>query len=154
MPQDRENHTEKRMSLAQQISRMTQLYNLIDVWRRFHLENNQYTYRGNQKNNPKSRLDRIYISDNWLHQIHSAQICPGLQTTQDSPSIYCHPRKKQRPPFWRFRNTLLNDKYFVDCITTVIKYYTTLSNEGQNIHEVWDAMKQEIQLQARRYDDN
>jgi exonuclease III len=75
-PQDRENHTEKRTSLAQQISRMTQLYNLIDVWRRFHPESNQYTYSGNQKTNPKSRLDRIYISDNWLHKIHSAHICP------------------------------------------------------------------------------
>jgi hypothetical protein len=55
---------------------MTQLYNLIDVWRRFHPESNLDTYRGNQKTNPKSRLDRIYISYNWLHQIHSTQICP------------------------------------------------------------------------------
>ncbi|PNF31835.1 hypothetical protein B7P43_G08917 [Cryptotermes secundus] len=29
-----------------------------------------------------------------------------------------------------------------------------LSNEGNNMHEVWEEMKQEIQLQADRYDDN
>jgi exonuclease III len=47
-PQDRQNHTEKRTALAQLISRMIQMYNLIDVWRRLHPASNQYTYRGNQ----------------------------------------------------------------------------------------------------------
>jgi hypothetical protein len=52
---------------------------MIDVWRRFHPDSNQFTYWGNQATKPKSRLDRIYISENWLHQKHSAQICPWFK---------------------------------------------------------------------------
>jgi hypothetical protein len=60
--------------------------------------------------------------------------------------------KKKRPAFWRFRHTLLNDKYLVDIIKTIIKYYTTLANGGKDIREAWNGMKLEIRLQARRYD--
>jgi exonuclease III len=75
-PEDRENHIEKRTTLAQIISKTTQMYNLIDVWRRNYPESKQYTYSKNQPNHPKSRLDRIYISKQWIHQTHSPQICP------------------------------------------------------------------------------
>jgi hypothetical protein len=39
-------------------------------------------------------------------------------------------------------------------MTTIIKYYTTLIFEGRNILELWDEMKQEIRLQAQRYEDH
>jgi exonuclease III len=75
-PQDRKNHTEKRTALAQLVSRTIQMYNLINIWRRLHPESNQYTYHGNQSTHPKSRLDRVYISKQWIHQTHYPQICP------------------------------------------------------------------------------
>jgi Mlc titration factor MtfA (ptsG expression regulator) len=39
-------------------------------------------------------------------------------------------------------------------MTTIIKYYTTLANEGRKILGLWDEMKQEIPLQAQRYEDH
>jgi hypothetical protein len=39
-------------------------------------------------------------------------------------------------------------------MTTIIKYYMTLANKGRNILELWDEMKQEIWLQAQRYEDH
>jgi hypothetical protein len=39
-------------------------------------------------------------------------------------------------------------------MTTIIKHYTTLALEGRHILELWDEMKQEIQLQAQRHEDH
>jgi exonuclease III len=150
---DREHHSEKRTTLAQQLENIMSTHKMVDVWRRFHPDSNQFTYRGNQATHPKSRLDRIYISENGLHQTHTAKICPVFADHAGLSLDILPLKHKQRPAFWRFRNTLLNDKHFVDFILTIINYYTQLANEGQNIHEVWDKMKQEIQLQARRYDE-
>jgi hypothetical protein len=36
----------------------------------------------------------------------------------------------------------------------IIKYYTTLANEGENVLVLWDEMKQEIRLQAQRHEDH
>jgi exonuclease III len=82
---DRENHTEKRTLLAQELENLTHTHKMIDVWKRFHPDSNQFTYRGNQTTKPKSRMDRIYISENWLHQRHSAQICPWFSLNIPPP---------------------------------------------------------------------
>jgi hypothetical protein len=39
-------------------------------------------------------------------------------------------------------------------MTTITKLYTTSANEGENILELWDETKQEIRLQAQRYEDH
>jgi exonuclease III len=71
---DIENHMEKRTALAKQLENLTRTHKIIDVLRRFHPDSNKFTYRGNQANKPRSRLDRVFISKSWLHQTHSAQI--------------------------------------------------------------------------------
>jgi exonuclease III len=153
-PQDRENHTEKRTALAQLISRTTQMYNLIDVWRRTHPESNQYTYRGNQPTHPKSRLDRIYISKQWIHQTHSPQICPTFADHAGLSLNLTPPQRKQRPTLWRFQNQLLNDNSLIDIITTIIKYYVATATEKEDIQQLWDDMKREIKLQTQRYEEH
>jgi exonuclease III len=151
---DRKHHREKRTQLAQQLENLTHTHKTIDVWRRFHPDSNQFTYQGNQATKPKSRLDRIYVSENWLHQTHSAQICPWFADHAGLSLNILPSTEKQRPAFWRFKNTLLNDRSFTDYMTTIIKHYTTLALEGKNIIELWDEMKQEIQLQAQRHEDH
>jgi exonuclease III len=67
--QDTENHTEKRTVLAQQITALMGVYKLTDMWRRIHPDSKQFTYSGKQASNPKSRLDRLYIPEQWLHLV-------------------------------------------------------------------------------------
>jgi hypothetical protein len=153
-PQDRQNHTEKRTALAQQISTAIQIYNLIDVWRRLHPESNQYTYRGNQSTHPKSRLDRIHISKQWIHQTHSPQICPPFADHAGFSINLVPLQRKQRSTLWRFKNQLLNDNALNDIITTIIKYYAAAAMGKGNIQQVWDDMKQELRLQIQIYEEH
>jgi hypothetical protein len=153
-PQDRENHAEKRTALAQLISTTTQMYNLIDVWRRTHPESNQYTYRGNQPTHPKSSLYRIYISKQWIHQTHSPQIYPPFADHAGLPLNLTPLQKKRRPTLWIFQNQLLNDNSLIDIITTIIKYYVAAATEKEDIQQLWDDMKREIKLQTQRYEEH
>jgi exonuclease III len=155
MPQDRKNHLEKRNALAQQIGKATTTHSLVDVWRRSHPNSKQYTYRGNQSTQPQSRLDRIYITEQWAHQTHSAQICPyfadhaGLTVVITPP-----PPHKQSPRIWRFQNRLLNDQEFIDIMKNIINHYTTTVMQDGSIQQHWDAMKQEIKITVQRYEEH
>jgi hypothetical protein len=126
---------------------------MIGIWRKLRPERRQFAYRGNQETNPKSRLDRIYIPENWLRQIISAQICPYFADHARILSNILPPTKPHRAAFWRFRNTPLKKKYFTDFVTTIIQYYSASDIESENILGLWDEMKEEIRLQAQIYDD-
>jgi hypothetical protein len=99
-----------------------------------------------------------------LYNIYFRKLAPPNTLRSDIPLIRrsCRTlpqyttihKKKQRPAFWRFRNTLLDDKSLTDFMTTIIKYYTILTFERRSILELWDEMKQEIPLQAERYEDH
>jgi exonuclease III len=152
--QDRENHEEKRKALAQQIGKLLKIHNMVDVWRSFHPESNQFTYLGNQTTHPKSRLDRFYISKHCLHQTHSVHICPYFADHAGLSLNIITPSEKHRPAFWRFRNKHLNDPFFNDIATALIQYYTALATEQEDILHVWDKMKQEIKLQTQRFEEH
>jgi hypothetical protein len=152
--QDRENHTEKRTVLAQQITALIGVYKLTDVWRRLHPDSNQFTYSGTQANNPKSRLDRLYISEQWLHLVASANICPYFADHAAVSLNIPSPVRPRCAAYWRLKNTLLNDKTLTSYIKTIIQYYSTSGTGSQNILAAWDDMKQEIRLQIQRYEDH
>jgi hypothetical protein len=96
---------------------------MIEVWKVFHPDSTQFTYRGTQATNPKLRLYGIYLSKNWLHQTKSIKMCPYF-VDHAGLSINILPLKeKQRPAVWRFRNTLLDEKSLIEYMTAIIQYY-------------------------------
>jgi hypothetical protein len=85
----------------------------------FHPDSTQVTYRGNQTTNPKSRLDRIHISKNWLQQTNSIQICPYFVDHAGFSLNVLPFKKKQSSAVWRFRKTFLNDKSLIGFMTAI-----------------------------------
>jgi hypothetical protein len=57
--------------------------------------------------------------------------------------------KAHRAAFWRFRNTVLNDKSSIDFMTTVIQYYFSLAIEGENILYIWGEWNKESDYKHR-----
>jgi exonuclease III len=143
--QDRVNHIGGRTALAQQINILICTRKMIDIWRRFHPDSKHFTYRGNQATSPKSRLDRIRISENWLHQTNSVQICPyfadhaGYTPIHES-ARYSFLETQKHAPQW----------HISDFMITIIQYYSLLAIEDENIIDLSYEMEQEIRLQARR----
>lgn len=96
---------------------------MIDTWRKLQPENNEFTYRGNQVNKPKCKLDRIW------------KLPPPNQLRSDMP-ILCASRKSPSKYIPTHGNTLLKNKYVIDFMTKVIQCYSALATEGENIHHL------------------
>jgi hypothetical protein len=79
---------------------------MIDLWRRFHPDSNQFTYRGYQ-----DWTEYIFQKTDSTKHI-PLRYAPGSQMMQDCPQ-YTISHKETRPVFRGFRNTLLNDKFFI-----------------------------------------
>jgi hypothetical protein len=108
----------------------------------------------NQAASPKSRLDRIHIYENRLHQTKSSQICPYFVDHAGLSLNILPPTKAHRAAFWRFRSALLNHKSLIDFVITIIQFYSSLAIGGENILDLWDEIKQKMRLQAQRYEDH
>jgi hypothetical protein len=71
---------------------------------------------GIKASSQKSRLDSIYISENWLHGTISSQIRPYFVDHAILSLNVLPPTKVHHAAFWRFRNSLLNEKSLFDFI--------------------------------------
>jgi hypothetical protein len=150
--QDRQNCTEHRKLLAQQIIHLTLENKLVDIWRYFNPDSKQFTYKGKQTKAPLSRLDRFYISENCKHLDKSANIGPTFADYAAVTLNILPTSTKHRQAYWGIKNALLNDKVLVKCIETIINYYYTIAEEGDELLTLWDEMKVEIRVHIQKYE--
>jgi exonuclease III len=150
--QDRRNHLEKRTVLAQLLNNTTRTHSLIDVWREHHPNSMQFTYRGNQRTQPQSRLDRIYITKHGIHRTHSAQICPYFADHAGLTVVITTTPQTKQPRTWRFQNRLLNDQDYIDIIKNTIHHYITVDSQHKSLQQTWDDMKLDIKVTTQRYE--
>ena len=94
----------------------------------------------------KCRLDYWLISRDSLRIVHSSEIevfphCDHLQVTLLINGAKQHPRE---PGYWEFNASLLEDKSFVDLVTTKIPGFI---NQYQGVVDkglLWELVKMEI----------
>ena len=110
-----------------QLKNFTYIQNLSDRWRSKHPNDLVYTWFSNKHNeNIASRLDRIYISDEFIYH----------KTTTDTPLHYVtdhtpltltfsfHKNETRGPGFWKFNNELLEDPDYIDLKEKVLNWDT------------------------------
>ena len=89
---------------------------LCDVWREFNQDKKQFTWK---KTNPlkQARLDFFLISEFLLTETSNACIESGYRTDHSAIMLKLNFEKQTRGrSFWKFNNSLLKDKEYVDTI--------------------------------------
>ncbi|WP_419612192.1 hypothetical protein, partial [Thiolapillus sp.] len=106
-------------------------FDLLDIWRELNPEKRRYTWR---RNTPlqQSRLDFFLISDLLSTYVTDVDIEAGYRTDHSMITITLTFGKLEyrNRLLWKFNNSLLKDKTFVneinDVIKTVIEEYAVL----------------------------
>ena len=94
--------------------------NLIDIFRDLYPNKKAFSWR-RFNTSKQGRLDYFFISENLFGNIKDCKICPGYRS--DHSIITLEMRKnefKRDRQFWKFNNSLLNDKVYVQSIKELI----------------------------------
>ena len=130
------------------ITRIKQLmgsFDLVDIWRYLNPRENQFTWSSSDLK-VKCRLDYWLISRDSLRIVDSSEIevfphCDHLQVTLLINGVKQHPRG---PGYWKFNASLLEDKNFVEQVSTKIPGFI---NQYQGVADkglLWELVKMEI----------
>ena len=120
-------------------------FDLVDIWRYLNPRENQFTWSSSDLK-VKCRLDYWLISRDSLRIVDSSEIeafphCDHLQVTLLINGVKQHPRG---PGYWKFNASLLEDKNFVEQVSTKIPGFI---NQYQGVADkglLWELVKMEI----------
>ena len=114
--------------------------NLVDIWRELNMEKTMYTWRKNN-GNKQARLDFFLISENLFVEVGETKIETGYRSDHSMITLKLKGTSKIKGhTFWKFNNSLLKDKEYVEVvknvISNIINQYTsngsTLNNNNNN----------------------
>ena len=122
-------------------------FELFDVYR--FIEPNKVNVTWNSKN-VSCRLDRIYLSSTLKNSIKYCRNCVFPYSDHDSVSISFvnNSDVKKGPGYWKFNNSILNDRAFV---ISFRKYFTELIDGLDICKDVWDFLKDQIKIFCINY---
>lgn len=107
-----------------EVSNLTQIYNLIDVWRHCHPTERKYTWhrKHNNKIIQQGRLDFFLISELLLSDHIKSRIIPGYRSDHSIVVFeLIQTQNKRRKTLWKFNNQLLEDKNYIQIVHDTIK---------------------------------
>lgn len=118
-------------------------YDLVDIFRTLHGDTRKYTWR-RFNSTQRSRLDYFLVSEQFgLDILSCANIVPGYYS--DHSLVYIGFKTgitKRSRPYWKFNNSLLRDKAFVDQVKQIIldvkKQYAVPLYDMDNLHQIND----------------
>ena len=135
---------------AKALIKLTTELNLIDVWRKFHPDKKQFTWRqidsNNENRNIAVRLDKWYVSPILIGNIDKCYIVPC--TLSDHLPVMLKLRSlkniKRGKGTWKFNNSLLDCEYFCKKISDFWLGWQILKPAGKDILEWWEAGKSKV----------
>ena len=135
---------------ADVVKKMMYQFNLVDVWRYFNKDKEQFTWTKLNPDIIMVRLDFFLITSTLLKNVISTDIIPSFKSDHDIPTLVVQKANSERGPgFWHFNNTLLKDneycKQVVECINE------TKSKSFESIQSKWDIIKLELRGMTVKY---
>ena len=132
-----------------------QEYQLVDIWRILNPLTHKYTWKQGtcKKNLRRSRLDFWLISSGVMYSVNNTAIVPGYGSDHSliTLSLYKQDNVKQGPSFWKFNNSLLRDKVYIDKTRDSIKELKVKYREIGDKGLKWDVIKMELRSGAISY---
>jgi exonuclease III len=111
---------DNRAKTREKIREIMNSTDLVDVWRELHVTKPGYTWR-KFKSTKQGRLDHFLVSGDFLTQVKQISIKPSYKSDHSPLVIALRAEERQRgKPMWRFNNSLLKDKDYVQTIKAKI----------------------------------
>ena len=130
-------HINNPLARAELVKKMSE-HNLLDIFRELNPSRKKFSWKqwGNSK---FARLDFFLISDSLLPYVEKADILPTCFSDHSPIILEIDFAKFQRGKgFWKFNNSLLTDKNYVDLIKKIIKRVTCQYARNENIPELFE----------------
>ena len=129
-------------------------FNLQDIWRIQNPTKHQFTWARVKLKPTMSRLDYFLISDGLASHCNNCKITHGYRSDHSVVQLKLNFQKMPKGPgVWKFNNTLLNNKFFVEKVTELIErgdrryaYCTAVQK--------WELIKQDILEFCRQFAKN
>lgn len=125
---------------------------LSDAWRSFNPHTSEYTWsRISQGKLTARRLDYVFLSDAAHNNATEAEIYSV--PSSDHRGVYVSLRSAdvaRGPGYWKFNNSLLKNKTYIDNINQMIDSYT-LETAGENAEVRWELLKLKIKSETIQY---
>ena len=122
---DKQGGIKETQSLcAKQIETIAENLDLIDIWRALNENTKRFTWRSQtRKGRVSSRLDYWLISSHLCFDIQSTEIEPSIKTDHSLVSLTLVLREspERGRGTWKFNNSLLTDKDYVDRIIAFLE---------------------------------
>ena len=138
---------------AETLKQLLQTHHLVDIWRHRHPNKKMYTW---SRNHPKimCRLDYFFISHDKADFCSKSKIVESIKS--DHKLIYLeidqiHKNKPRGRGFYKFNNSLLEDKHFRNLIINLIADKAEELDDIEDKRTMWDYLKFEIQNLSIEY---
>ena len=116
------NYTNTRArprSRAKILSSMSE-FDLVDAFRELYPNKKEYTWR-RFNTNKRGRLDYFLVSKDLMGEVKETKICPGYRTDHSLVKLTLRRKAFEKDrPYWKFNNSLLKDKCYVEKIKNKI----------------------------------
>ena len=143
---DRKPHVENTSNSRRQIQELIENFNLIDIWRTKNKSLERYTW---SRNNPlsMSRIDFFLITSDLQRAYKSTSILESIHTDHKLVflDLNVSVKPKRGPGFWKFNNSLLEDKNYTKLISETLIKKKLEYNDISDKRVLWDIRKYEIQ---------
>lgn len=123
----------------------------VDCWRLYHPNKKRYTWF--QHHPPVfCRLDMWFVSDNLLNILSYCNIETGFKTDHSIISLSLNiAQAKRGRGLWKFNNSLLHDKDYVDVVKSIIIEEKNNMQDVMDKGFVWDYIKMRIRSDTILY---
>ena len=124
-------------------------HQLIDIWREFHPNEFQFTWKRIKPKVVMERIDFFLVSETIAKIVTQATIQPSFKTDHSSPQIIVKTfDQKHGPGYWKLNTSYLDESDFVQNIKNIIN---EMNGKYQDIFLRWEMMKLEIRGYALKY---
>ena len=122
----------------------------VDVWRYFHPDQFQFTWKKTKPAPVFSRLDYFIIPEGSLDYVSKCEIMPGFKSDHSFVKIELSFAQSMRGPgTWKLNTTYLANKTYVDGVNILID--RAKDKFGQNVTKMWEYLKFDIGEFSREF---
>lgn len=136
----------KKALVIKEIEHLSNLYNLLDIWRNRNPHTERFTWR-NKSLKIQCRLDFFLISKNVYNVVSSCNISNAPESDHSVITLHLKSenlKQNRGPGFWKFNNSLLEDAEYTNKLHENLDSFKNKYAEVDDLGLKWDLIKMEI----------
>ena len=125
---------------------------MVDAWRFTNSKRKQYTWT-NYQQTQQSRIDRIYVPNNWTPKSYVSGIIPFAWSDHDivRTKITIPDTITRGPGTWKLNTSLLHDQQYKKTIKNFYQTWILKKRFFKDLQQWWDIGKLHVQALTRNY---